>query len=69
MSTVIHETPAASLGESDDWLREMGVRALALDALRDLRGRGDLTAAEAAAARRRLLGTAPRAADRESQAA
>jgi hypothetical protein len=59
MSTVIQETHAAGRGELDDWLREMGARALALDALRDLRGRGDLTADEVETARRRLLGSAP----------
>jgi hypothetical protein len=58
MSTVTRDAQPTG-PELDDWLREMGARALALDALRDLRGRGDLTADEAETARRRLLGSAP----------
>lgn len=69
MSTVIQEARATGRDELDDWLREMGGRALALDALRDLRGRGALTADEAATARRRLLGPALQADGRDARAA
>jgi hypothetical protein len=69
MSTVIQDAHATGRGELDDWLREMGARALALDALRDLRGRGDLTADEAETARRRLLEAVPHAGGTDARAA